>query len=42
MKNPVRYFNSAPEVVRLTVMLCIRYPLSLRRAEDRPSEESPT
>jgi len=34
MKNPFRYFNSSPEVIRLTVMLYIRYPLSLRQVED--------
>ncbi len=35
MRNPFRYFNSSPEVTRLTVMLYIRYPLSLRQVEDR-------
>ncbi len=25
MKNPFRYFNSSPEVIRLTVMMYIRY-----------------
>ena len=34
MRNPSRYFNSSPEVIRLTVMLYIRYPLSLRQVED--------
>jgi putative transposase len=34
MKNPFRYFNSSPEVIRLTVMMYIRYPLSLRQVED--------
>jgi putative transposase len=34
MKNPFRYFNSSPEVIRITVMLYIRYPLSLRQVED--------
>ena len=34
MRNPFRYFNSSPEVIRLTVMLYIRYPLSLRQVED--------
>ena len=34
MRNPFRYFNSSPEVIRLVVMMCIRYPLSLRQAED--------
>jgi putative transposase len=26
MKNPFRYFNSSPEIIRLTVMMYIRYP----------------
>jgi hypothetical protein len=34
MRNPFRYFNSSPEVICLTVMIYIRYPLSLRRVED--------
>jgi hypothetical protein len=34
MGNPFRYFNSSPEVIRLTVMMYIRYPLSLRQVED--------
>ena len=34
MRNPFRYYNSSPEVIRLAVMLYIRYPLSLRQAED--------
>ena len=34
MKTPFRYFNSSPEVIRLTVMMYIRYPLSLRQVED--------
>jgi putative transposase len=34
MGNPFRYFNSSPKVIRLTVMLYIRYPLSLRQVED--------
>ena len=25
MKNPFRYFNSSPEVIRLTVMMYVRY-----------------
>jgi len=32
MRNPFRYFNSSPEIIRLTVMLYILYPLSLRQA----------
>ena len=34
MNNPYRYFNSSPEVIRLAVMMYIRYPLSLRQVED--------
>ncbi len=34
MRNPFRYFNSCPEVIRLAVTMYFRYPLSLRRAED--------
>ena len=34
MRNPFSYFNSSPEVIRLTVMMYIRYPLSLRQVED--------
>jgi putative transposase len=34
MRNPFRYFNSSPEIIRLTVMMYIRYPLSLRHVED--------
>ena len=35
MKNPFQYFNSSPEIIRLTVMMYVRYPLSLRQVEDR-------
>ena len=34
MPNPFRYFNSSPEVIRLAVMMYIRYLLSLRQVED--------
>ena len=34
MRNPFRYFNSSPEVIRLTVLMYLRYPLSLRQVED--------
>ncbi len=34
MRNPFRNCNSSPEVIRLTVMMYIRYPLSLRQVED--------
>ncbi len=34
MRNPFRTFYSSPDVIRLGVMMYIRYPLSLRRVED--------
>jgi putative transposase len=34
MRDPFRYFNSSPEIIRLTVMMYVRYPLSLRQVED--------
>ena len=34
MRNPFRYFNSSPEIIRLSVMMYIRFPLSLRQVED--------
>jgi putative transposase len=34
MRNPFRYFNSSPEIIRLAVMMYVRYPLSLRQVED--------
>lgn len=33
-KNPFRYFHSSPKVIRMVVMLYVRYPLSLRNVED--------
>ena len=38
MGNPFRYFNSSPEVIRLVVMMYVRYPLSLRNVEDLLAE----
>ena len=34
MRSPFRYFNSSPKVIRLTVMMYIWYPLSLRQVKD--------
>ncbi len=34
MRNPFRYFNSSPVVIRLAVMMYVRFPLSLRHVED--------
>ena len=30
----IRYFKTSPEIIRLAVMLYIRFPLSLRNVED--------
>ena len=38
MKNPFRYFKTSPEVIRLAVMMYVRFPLSLRQVEDLLSE----
>src|SRR6516162_6670989 len=38
MSNPFRYFSSSPEVIRLVVMMYVRYPLSLRSVEDLLAE----
>jgi transposase-like protein len=32
--SPFRYFNSSSEVIRLVVMMYVRFPLSLRNVED--------
>lgn len=32
--NPFRYFNSSPEIIRLAVMMYVKFPLSLRNVED--------
>ena len=31
---PFRYFKTSPEIIRLAVMLDVRFPLSLRNVED--------
>jgi len=33
-KNPFKYFKTSPEIIRLTVMFYVRYPLSYRQVED--------
>ena len=33
-RNPFRYFKTSPEIIRLTVMMYVRFPLSLRNVED--------
>ena len=37
-RSPFRYFKTSPEVIRLAVMLYIRFPLSLRNVKDLPHE----
>jgi hypothetical protein len=32
--TPFRYFHSSPEVIRMVLMLYVRYPLLLRNVED--------
>ena len=40
MPNPVsfRYFKTSPEIIQLSVVLYVRFPLSLRNVEDLPHE----
>lgn len=33
-RSPFRYFKTSPEIIRLAVMMYVRYPLSLRNVED--------
>jgi putative transposase len=33
MRNPFKYFKTSPEIIRLTVMMYVRFPLSLRQVE---------
>ncbi len=33
-RTPFRYFKTSPEIIRLAVMLYVRFSLSLRNAED--------
>jgi len=33
-ENPFRYFKTSPEVIRLAMMMYVRFPLSLRNVED--------
>jgi putative transposase len=32
--SPFRYFKTPPEIIRLAVMMYVRFPLSLRNVED--------
>lgn len=33
-RSPFRYFKTSPEIIRLAVMMYIRFPLSLRNVKD--------
>ena len=33
-RSPFRYCKTSPEIIRLSVMLYVRFPLSLRNVED--------
>lgn len=33
MRNPFKYFKASPEIIRLAVMMSVRFPLSLRNVE---------
>jgi putative transposase len=33
-RSSFRYFKTSPEIIRLAVMLYVRFPLSLRNGED--------
>lgn len=37
-QSPFRCFNSSPEVIRLVVLMYVRFPLSLRNVEDLLAE----
>jgi putative transposase len=33
-RSPFRHFKTSPEIIRLAVMMYVRFPLSLRNVED--------
>jgi len=32
--DPLKYFKSSPEIIRLAAVLYVRFPLSLRNVDD--------
>jgi putative transposase len=36
--SPFKWFKTSPEIIRLAVMMYVRFPLSLRNVEDLPHE----
>jgi hypothetical protein len=41
-RSPFRYFKTNPEIIRLAVMMYIRFPLLLRNVEDLLHERGST
>ena len=37
-RSPFRYFRTSPDIIRLAVLLYVRFPLFLRNVEDLPHE----
>jgi putative transposase len=37
-RSPFRYFKTSPEIIRLAVMMYVRFQLSLRNVEDLLNE----
>jgi putative transposase len=37
-RDPFKYFHSSREIIRVVVMLYVRFPLSLRNVEDHLHE----
>jgi putative transposase len=37
-RSPFKYFRTSSEIIRLAVMMYVRFPLSLRNVEDLPHE----
>ena len=33
-RSPFRYFRTSPKIIRLAVMMYVRFPLSLKNVED--------
>jgi putative transposase len=33
-RDPFKYFKTSPQIIRLALMMYVRYPLSLRNVED--------
>jgi transposase-like protein len=33
-RDPFKYFKTSPEIIRLAMMMYVRFPLSLRNVED--------